>query len=299
MTLKQLEAFYWAATCINFDVAAQRVHLSPSSLSKRISELETSLNKKLFDRSGHKATLTDDGVALLPGAHKLLEEAEKLRALNSENIGLSGVCKFGMGELSAMTWMPTFVNNVQAKHPALQMEVQANVGGALELQVERGELDFIVVAGPSSKSTLVSDPIGYMQFVWVCPFTDKDSSRLTSSEYFKAKRLITLPALSGANRALDKWLLANKLIPNERMFCNSWGGIAGLIAGNTGFGYFPEAWALELEKKQVLKVLREWPPIEPNLYTFEWRRDDTRPLIGEMLRFAKASISFSAPAGFN
>ncbi|MGU4703868.1 LysR family transcriptional regulator, partial [Burkholderia cepacia] len=39
-TLKQLDAFYWAATCANFSTAAQRLHLSVSSLSKRINELE-------------------------------------------------------------------------------------------------------------------------------------------------------------------------------------------------------------------------------------------------------------------
>lgn len=295
MTLKQLEAFYWAATCINFDIAAQRVHLSPSSLSKRISELEASLGKTLFDRSGHKATLTEDGIALLPGAHKLLQEADQLRTSISDRIGLFGMCKFGMGELSTMTWMPSFVNNVKAQHPSLQMEVQSNVGGTLENQVERGELDFIVVAGPSSKSTLVSEPIGHMQFVWICPYKDKESEKLTPSEYFKKNRLITLPALSGANRVLDKWLLTNKIIPNDRMFCNSWAGIAGLISSGSGFGYFLESWAIELQKKKVVKIIKEWPMLEPNLYTFEWRRDDSRPLIAEMSRIARASISFPAP----
>ena len=70
MTLKQLEAFYWAATCANFTTAAQRVHLSISSLSKRLTELEQSLGRTLFDRSGHRATLTEAGQALLPPARQ-------------------------------------------------------------------------------------------------------------------------------------------------------------------------------------------------------------------------------------
>jgi DNA-binding transcriptional LysR family regulator len=66
MTLKQLEAFYWAATCLNFSVAAERVHLSVSSLSKRIAELEASLGVQLFDRSGRAAELTPQGEQLRP-----------------------------------------------------------------------------------------------------------------------------------------------------------------------------------------------------------------------------------------
>src|SRR3989344_5463257 len=58
-SVKQLEAFWWAATCANFATAAERVHLSVSSLSKRISELESTLGQSLFDRSGHRAVLTE------------------------------------------------------------------------------------------------------------------------------------------------------------------------------------------------------------------------------------------------
>ena len=40
VTLKQLEAFYLAATLGSFAIAAQRIHVTQSSLSKRIAELE-------------------------------------------------------------------------------------------------------------------------------------------------------------------------------------------------------------------------------------------------------------------
>ena len=65
-SIKQLEAFWWAATCANFATAAERVHLSVSSLSKRIAELEATLGQSLFDRSGHRAALTEAGERLLP-----------------------------------------------------------------------------------------------------------------------------------------------------------------------------------------------------------------------------------------
>ena len=40
MTLKQLEAFYLAARLGTFALAAARIHVTQSSLSKRIAELE-------------------------------------------------------------------------------------------------------------------------------------------------------------------------------------------------------------------------------------------------------------------
>ena len=37
--LKQIEAFYWAANLGSFSIAATRLHVTQSSLSKRIAEL--------------------------------------------------------------------------------------------------------------------------------------------------------------------------------------------------------------------------------------------------------------------
>ena len=97
MTLKQLEAFYWAATCANFAIAAERLHLSVSSLSKRISELEEALGINLFDRSGHRAVLSDAGQALLPRALALLDDAAAIRTAFAPSAGLVGRCAFGVG----------------------------------------------------------------------------------------------------------------------------------------------------------------------------------------------------------
>ena len=48
-SIKQLDAFWWAATSANFVTAAERLNLSVSSLSKRISGLESLLGETLFD----------------------------------------------------------------------------------------------------------------------------------------------------------------------------------------------------------------------------------------------------------
>ncbi|MDB5629624.1 MAG: transcriptional regulator, LysR family, partial [Tardiphaga sp.] len=61
MTLKQLEAFYFAATLGSFVLAAQRVHVTQSSLSKRIAELEEWMGVALFARVAKRVHLTEAG----------------------------------------------------------------------------------------------------------------------------------------------------------------------------------------------------------------------------------------------
>ena len=167
MTLKQLEAFYWAATCRNFAVAAQRVNLSLSSLSKRIAELEASLGQALFDRAGHRAVLTEAGERLVPQAYSLLAAAEALRAgMAPAPAELRGRCRFGVGELSALTWLPRFVKTLGTRHPGLVVEPVVSVGAALERQLAQGDLDVAVIAGRSSHSGIASQPVAEAAFVW-------------------------------------------------------------------------------------------------------------------------------------
>ncbi|RYH17348.1 MAG: LysR family transcriptional regulator, partial [Alcaligenaceae bacterium] len=72
MTLKQIEAFYWAAALGNFAMAAARLHITQSSLSKRIAELESELDQTLFDRSHKHSALTLAGERLLPRCRTML-----------------------------------------------------------------------------------------------------------------------------------------------------------------------------------------------------------------------------------
>lgn len=117
MTLKQLEAFYWAATCANFAMAAERLHLSTSSLSKRLVELEESLGVPLFDRSGHKAALNEAGERFLPRAGALLLAAEETRKSVRADTDITGRCLLGVGELRAVGWdeIPAMIKMVKQR----------------------------------------------------------------------------------------------------------------------------------------------------------------------------------------
>src|SRR5689334_4035855 len=113
MTLKQIEAFISAATLGSFVIAANRLHITQSSLSKRIAELEETLGETLFDRSTKRAALTQAGETLLPKAQRLLALAEDMRSGIADESRLTGVCHLGVSELSATTWFPGFVGRLR------------------------------------------------------------------------------------------------------------------------------------------------------------------------------------------
>lgn len=294
MTLKQLEAFYWAATCASFAVAAERLHLSVSSLSKRITELEEALGQPLFDRSGHKAALTDAGQQLLPQARELLAAADQIRASMSASPGLRGRCRFGVGELTALTWLPRLIGVVRAAYPDLMLEPYVDIGQVLEQRVADGELDFAVIAGRSSRASIASWPIGQARFSWAAaPSVLLGETRMTTALLDRLP-LVTLPAGAGTTRIIDDWL-AGREAAGERLCCNNWGAIVGLLIEGTGVGLLPSHWADALQADGSLRVLPGEPELAALPYAFQYRRDDARPLVARLRDAVAAAVDFSAP----
>ena len=155
VTLKQLEAFYWATTLGTFSAAAGRLHVTQSSLSKRIAELEANIGHALFDRSTQRAKLTGAGEALLPHAQRMLDVEQAIRQGLQIHGELHGSCRLGISELSATTRFPSWVRRVHAEHPGVELKPQVGLGKTLERLVERGELDFAVVTGRSQALRLL------------------------------------------------------------------------------------------------------------------------------------------------
>lgn len=299
-SLKQLEAFYCAATCANFATAAERLHLSVSSLSKRVTELEQVLGQPVFDRSGHKAVLTHSGQRLLPEALKVLDAMAALQRGFSTDQGLSGRCRFGVGDLSALTWLPRFVARIRQQHPGLDVEPYVDVGAVLEQRVAKGELDFAVIAGRSSRSNVLSHPVGEARFQWVAaPATVHGMGTLTP-QLLQSVPLVTLPSGAGTTRILDDWLLAQGITLERRIVCNSWAAVAGMLREGLGIGFLPEGWAAQPgPAANTLVVLDSSPALARLPYALQWRRDDTRALITQMRALLLECVDFAGPGAYS
>lgn len=295
MTLKQLQAFYWAATCANFAQAAERLHLSTSSLSKRVTELEESLGVTLFDRSGHKAVLTAAGERLLPRAGALLIAADETRISIGDETKVSGRCVLGVGELSALTWLPRLMAYVRRHYPDVRLEPHVDLGHALEQRLRGGELDCAVIAGRSSHGAVSSQTIGQMHFVWTAAPSLAAGATSFQDHWLEVEPVVTLPTGAGTTKILDEWLMGRNLDAPYRLTCNSWGAIAGLLTEGMGVGFLPEAWSQSLARRGDLLVLDATPPLPPLTYTFQKRRNDDRPILTAMYSAIRASVDFSAP----
>jgi len=297
MTLKQLEAFYWAAKLGTFAIAAERLHVTQSSLSKRIAELESDLGSALFDRSGKRASLTAAGEGLLEHARQMLDLEVAIRAsLDDSRQQPRGVCRFGLSELSATTWFPAFAGRLRDDYPDLTLEPQVGLGRPMERLVERGELDFAVIAGTPASAALEAQPIAEVEFVWTsAPVRLKRGTLLTVEEFLDHPVISFSTSESGLTAAFGSWVVAHDVRVRNVISCNSLNAIVALTTTGVGISFLPKQYIAPLVRRGLLVALRSDPPLPKVTYTAIWRRDDGRKLVGTMKKLVRDRVDFRKP----
>lgn len=80
LTLDQIRVFVAIAEVGSFRAGAARLLRAQSAVSHAIANLENQLDVRLFDRSGHRPTLTAVGLALLEDARAVLLKVDFMRA---------------------------------------------------------------------------------------------------------------------------------------------------------------------------------------------------------------------------
>ena len=112
MNLQQIRYLREAARRgLNLTQAARVLHTSQPGLSKAIRELEDELGVQVFVRQGKRLTaITDEGREVLAIAERLLTEADNLRAVGRELLGVdSGVLRLAATHTQARYVLPPAV----------------------------------------------------------------------------------------------------------------------------------------------------------------------------------------------
>jgi DNA-binding transcriptional LysR family regulator len=211
---------------------------------------------------------------------------------------VSGVCRFGISELGALTWLPRFVARVRIEHPQVELQPHVDLGRRLERQVVRGELDFAVVPGPPEDPHIASHTVGEVHFAWMA-----SPSRIPAGKVLRARELtrhpvITMTEGSGLTRAFESWAAEQGLRMQRIVASNSLLAIVGLTVADIGISFLPAAFLQPWIDRGALVALRSVPPLPALKYCFVQRQDDGRAMVRTMLQYVSEEAVFTMPAGF-
>lgn len=154
MNLSSLQAFIKVAELGSFSAAAEELFLTQPAVSKRIAQLEEELGVQLFDRIGHRISITEAGKTLLPGAARIIEEVKDTQRQVANLSGdIRGALRIGTSHHIGLHRLPPFLKAFTRNHPEVELDIRFMDSEAACQQVSHGELELAVVTLPSKPGT--------------------------------------------------------------------------------------------------------------------------------------------------
>jgi DNA-binding transcriptional LysR family regulator len=166
-TFKQLEAIYQTGQLGSFQAAAKHLHTSQSAIAKRIAELESMFDVELIDLKHRRAKLTETGLRLMRGAEGLLIARGRLINDMMGSEGFKGTLRLGASELVAVTWLPTFFEQLRLAYPDVVVDLTVRQGLLLLDSLKAGALHMAFVGGPFWDVRMESVELQDVEFAWM------------------------------------------------------------------------------------------------------------------------------------
>lgn len=247
--------------CGSFSLAAERVQLPKSTVSRRISLLEAHLGERLLQRTTRKLVLTEFGAGLLEHARRVADETEAAGALAQHRQGApSGLLRVSMPADFASLGVVAMLAQFMDRYPAISLELDLSprrvdlVAENFDLAIRMGNLP--------DDATLSARRVTFSSLaLYASPqYTGLRGLPEHPDDLFKHDLLSLPPRVNG----LIRWTLLRGKTRWERdlpvrLLGNSPELIVRMAGNGAGIGVSTEAIAAPLlQAGALVRVLPEW-----------------------------------------
>ncbi|SDO89893.1 LysR family transcriptional regulator [Selenomonas ruminantium] len=154
MNIQQMQ--YYAEVCRQENVtkAAATLHMSQSTLSLAMKNIEEDTGLNLFRHVGRNIQLTEDGQALFHEVEKMLKQVKRFESSVKEIAKRHNRLQLAVPSQIATVILPLLLGEFRQFHPEIQLEIIEPAGGAALDMVEREEVDLAFVHDAEGRPNL-------------------------------------------------------------------------------------------------------------------------------------------------
>ena len=132
--------------------AANRLHRTPSAITRQIQRLEAALDAELLDRSVKPPRLNSLGSRVLEQTRDLLQRTEALKSVTSTDAEPHGLLRIGLAHPLAEGTLIEPIRALTEKYPKLRLLLLSERTSELLNRMLAGELDVAVVPFPEGRT---------------------------------------------------------------------------------------------------------------------------------------------------
>jgi DNA-binding transcriptional LysR family regulator len=268
MHIETLQTFCHVVELGSLSLAAQQSRVTQSAVSQQLAALEQRYGRRLVERAPRSvARPTEAGQLLYTELEPLLRNLADLeRRVRARSAVIEGKVRVATVYSVGLHTLPPALKLFMQKHPDVSVRLEYRRTDQIYAACLSGELDFGIVALPSSRAQLLATPLAEEELVLVVP----------PGHPLASARKPNLRALAGASfvafdrdiptrRWIDKALRRQKVLVNYVMELDNIETIKRCVEAGLGISILP-APALVNEVRAgtlVTRPLEKGPPRRP------------------------------------
>ena len=289
LELHELNVFVQAVEAGSFTAAAERLHISQPAVSMQISNLETRINTKLFDRSGRSVRPTEAAEAMLPLAREILSYSthieETMASLHGE---LIGQLRIGCSTSGGRYLLPHLIARFRKLHPNVRVTVGICAPASAVDQICDGRIQLGILSSEASCRDVEHRLLFQDQVVLIVPADHPWAERSSvSPDELAGQTFILREETSGTRRVMQTRLLEYNISLNDLDVVMELGSaesivtaveagigmafISQIVAGRfTDRGYITQVEVTGMDLKRELRLVRHSHRAQTHIQSAFW-----------------------------
>jgi DNA-binding transcriptional LysR family regulator len=242
MDLRSLRYFVETIRLNSFTQAAESLHVTQSTISKMVRQLEEEVGAQLLLREGRKLTLTDTGNVVYERGVEMLATMRQLAAEVRDTQALErGHLTVGIPPMINLLFTPV-LKAFRQRHPNITLTLQEDAGQAIERQVAQGDLEIGLTVLPADPGLgLQSSPIASYPIWALAARNTFQKNRTTLKLKSLAKTpLVLLKDDFAMTRALRTAFAEAGFEPQIAAQSGQWDWLVAMASAGMGVALLPE-----------------------------------------------------------
>lgn len=263
---RELELYVVLAETLHFGQTAERMHLSPSAISRTIKRMEEEVGQRLLERDKRSVRLTAAGSALLQYAQQhLVQWRGFVDSLQPRYQLLRGEISLYCSVTATYSLLARLLSTFRSRYPAIELKLHTGDQADAIERALNGDEDLAIAALPEKVSkklrvqTLAQSPLVFIAPAFPCAVREQVTGEAPAWELIP----LIVSERGLARLRVDAWYRSQNLKPNIYAQVSGHEAIVSMVGLGLGVGVVPELVLANSPRRENITVVDVQPALAP------------------------------------
>lgn len=260
-SLRSLEAFHAVVTLGSVDAAAKQLFITQPAISHLLRSLDKTTGLTLFQKSGRRLSLSEDGTAYFDEVvtgiqvlNELRNAAERVRSAKTGHVRIAAIPVY------ADNFMPELLAGFSNANPSVKVTLEVAEQYRSLIMLETGVVDLALVVENHSDAFDVHLAISSQAMMIIPKSWGKPATEPIQIKELREKPFVSLPKGSPFRTILNQYFSEHGIELIAKIETRTQSAVAALVSGGAGFAIIDKIGAGNLDEKTMCFPLE--PPLK-------------------------------------